>query len=72
MLIPGTFDDYQRCSYDELCQEARTAIDAIVNSHALGARMDEQTALALLRLLGLSDHEAADLLADVRHEASKQ
>ncbi len=28
--IPGTGDDYSRCDYDELCSEAREAIDAVV------------------------------------------
>lgn len=69
--IPGTYIDYQRCSYDELCQEARDAIDAVVNSHAFGAQMNEQTALMLLRFLGMNDGEADDLLTDARLEAMK-
>lgn len=71
MVIPGTFDDYSRCSYDELCEEARRAIDGVVNSHALGARISEPVALALLKLLGMSDVDATDLLADARTEATQ-
>jgi len=69
--IPGTADDYVRCSYDELCREARDAIDAVVNSHALNTRINGEDALMLLRFLGMCDAEAADLLSDARHEASQ-
>lgn len=69
--MPGTYDDYSRCSYDELCSEARDAIDAVVNSHALGMRIGTNDALMLLRFFGLCDAEADDLLIDARHEASQ-
>lgn len=69
--IPGTFDDYSRCDYDELCSEARDAIDAVVRSHAHGSRMDGDTAMMLLRFLGMCDVAAADLLSAERDEASQ-
>jgi hypothetical protein len=35
--IPGTFDDISRCDYDELCDEARDGIDAILScAHGRG------------------------------------
>lgn len=71
MTIPGTPDDYVACSYDELCSEARDAIDAIVNSHSVGASMSEEIATALLRFLGMNSDEAKELLADARLEASR-
>lgn len=71
LTIPGTFDDISRCSYDELCSEAQQAIDAVVNSHTVGSRISEPLALAILRLLGMSDDEADELLSDARIEAQK-
>lgn len=66
--IPGTADDYSRCDYDELCAEAREAIDAILFAHTDGA-MGEPMALMLLRFIGLCDVAAVDLLASEREEA---
>ena len=71
ITIPGTPDPYIACSYDELCTEAQSAIDGVVNLHALGARITEPVALAILRFIGMDAGEASDLLADARHEASK-
>lgn len=71
MLIPGTYDDISRCDYDELCDEAREAIDAVVNSHALGAPISEPVALAILKLLGLCDLVADELLSAARIEAQQ-
>lgn len=69
--IPGTAENFVRCSYDELCQEARDAIDAVVNSHALGMKMTEAVALSLLRFIGLDDDEADDMLTAAREEATQ-
>jgi hypothetical protein len=71
LTMPGTFDNVSRCSYDELCAEARAGIDAVVNSHTLGMRMPESIALMLLRFIGMDDDEAADLLTSAREEASQ-
>lgn len=68
--IPGTADDWSRCDYDELCDEAREAIDAIVSAHTAGV-MREPTALMILRFLGMCDAAAGDLLAAERFEASQ-
>lgn len=68
--IPGTADDYSRCDYDELCEEAREGIDAILSAHTAGA-MREPVALMLLRFLGMCDYAAKDLLAAERFEASQ-
>jgi len=68
--IPGTADDYSRCDYDELCQEAREAIDAVLASHVAGV-MREPVALMILRFMGMSDAAAADLLAAERFEAAQ-
>ena len=68
--IPGTADDYSRCDYDELCEEAREAIDAVLSAHTAGV-MREPVALMILRFLGMCDVAAADLLAAERFEASQ-
>lgn len=68
--IPGTADDYSRCDYDELCSEAREAIDAVLSAHVAGV-MREPVALMILRFLGMCDVAAVDLLAAERHEASQ-
>lgn len=68
--IPGTADDYSRCDYDELCEEAREAIDAVLSAHTAGV-MREPVALMILRFLGMCDDAAADLLAAERFEASQ-
>lgn len=69
--IPGTGDDYSRCDYDELCSEAREAIDAVVNSHALGMKMSGPVAMMLLRFLGICDAAADDLLTAACEEATQ-
>lgn len=71
MTIPGTYENISRCEYDDLCSEAREAIDAVVNSHSVGSRISERVALALLRHLGLADDVADELLSDARIEAQK-
>lgn len=68
--IPGTADDYSRCDYDELCSEAREAIDAVLSAHTAGV-MREPVAIMILRFLGMCDVAAVDLLAAERHEASQ-
>ena len=68
--MPGTFDDISRCDYDELCEEARDGIDAILSAHTAGV-MREPVALMLLRFVGLCDAAAVDLLAAERIEASQ-
>lgn len=65
--IPGTADDWSRCDYDELCAEAREAIDAVLSAHVAGA-MREAPALMLLRFIGMCDAAAVDLLAAERLE----
>lgn len=68
--IPGTFDDYSRCDYDELCDEAREAIDAVLSAHTAGV-MREPVAMMILRFIGMCDDAARDLLAAERFEASQ-
>ena len=68
--IPGTADDYSRCDYDELCDEAREAIDAVLSAHIAGT-MKEPVALMIMRFLGLCDVCASDLLESERREASQ-
>ena len=68
--IPGTADDYRRCDYDDLCEEARESIDAILSAHVVGA-MKEPVAMMLLRFIGMSDVAASDLLAAERFEAAQ-
>ena len=68
--IPGTADDWSRCDYDELCPEARDAIDAILFAYTDGA-MKEPVALMLLRFIGMCDAAAADLMVDELLESSK-
>lgn len=69
MTIPGTYANISRCEYDDLCIEAREAIDAVVNAHSVGSPITERVALALLRHLGLADDVADDLLSAARIEA---
>lgn len=68
--IPGTADDYSRCDYDELCDEARDAIDAVLSAHTSGV-MSEPVAMMILRFIGMCDDAARDLLAAERFEASQ-
>lgn len=68
--IPGTADDYSRCDYDELCGEAREAIDAILAAYVAGA-MQEPVALMIMRFIGMCDHCADGLLESERLEASQ-
>lgn len=68
--IPGTFDDISRCDYDELCDEAREGIDAVLAGHTAGV-IKHGTAMMLLRFLGLADVAADDLLIAERIEASQ-
>lgn len=68
--IPGTADDYVRCEYDELCSEAREAIDAVLAAHTAGV-MKEPVATMILRFLGMCDVAAHDLLSAERFEASQ-
>lgn len=68
--IPGTFDDISRCDYDELCEEAREGIDAVLAAHTAGV-MKHDTAMMLLRFIGLADVAADDLLTSERIEASQ-
>jgi hypothetical protein len=46
-------------------------IDSVANAH-VGVPMNERHALTLLVALGMDSGEAEELLADVRHEASKE
>lgn len=68
--IPGTADDYSRCDYDELCDEAREAIDAVLSAHTAGV-IHEPVATMILRFIGMCDAAARDLLAAERFEASQ-
>lgn len=70
VTIPGTYADISRCDYDELCEEARIAIDATLAAHTSGV-MGEAVALMLLRFLGMCDAAAMDLLEAERLEASQ-
>ena len=68
--IPGTADDYSRCDYDELCTEAREAIDAVLAAHTSGT-MNEPVAIMIMRFLGMCDAAAQDLLIAERFEVSQ-
>jgi hypothetical protein len=46
-------------------------IDAVANAH-IGVPMDEDDALALLKILGMDADEADDLLTAQREEASQE